>query len=202
VEAARIEPVPRRYFALARLAELEGDLSGAEGWFRKAVGAEPTALQTLHALATLLERQGDMGGAKAVWERLLATDAGPAGQIRAIPELREMWAVHANAALARDAAARGAGADAKKYWESARDRIREYTTMSALYQAMELERVPADNPGRQAERVIARRAELRYLLPQIRLAGVETDGIEAALDAMDVEARRWAERTAGATPRP
>ncbi len=202
VEAARIEPVPRRFFALARLAELEGDLSAAEQWFRKAVDAEPTALQTLHALATLLERKGDTAGAKAVWERLLATEAGPAGQVRAIPELREMWAVHANAALARDAAGRGASQDARKYWESARDGIREYTTMSPLYQAMELERVPADNPGRQAERVIARRAELRYLLPQMRLAGVETDGLEAALDAMDSEARVWAERTAGASSAP
>lgn len=202
VEAARIEPVPRRYFALARLAEMEGDLTGAEGWFRKAVDAEPTAMQTLHALATLLERKGDAAGAKAVWERLLATDAGPAGQIRAIPELREMWAVHADAALARDAMARGAEAEAKKNWESARDRIREVTTMSPLYQAMELERVPAENPGRQAERVIARRAELRYLLPQIRLVGLETDGLEEALDAMDAEARRWAERTAGAPPSP
>ena len=195
-EAARIEPVARRYFALARQAEAESDLQTAEKWFRKAVDVEPSALQTLHALAVVHERLGDAAGAKVVWERLLAVDAGPAGQIRAIPELREMWAVFAHAALAREAASRGAVDEAKRHWEQARDGIREYSTMTALYQAMELERVPAENPGRQAERVTARRGELRSLLPEIRLAGVEVDGIEAALDAMDAEARRWAERTA------
>jgi len=197
-DAARIEPVPRRYFARARFAEAEGDLAAAALWFGKALAAEPTALQTLHALATAQERLGDRAAAQATWERLLAVDAGPAGRIKAIPELQDMWSTHAEAALAREATSRGDKAEAMRRWENAREGIRAYTGMPPLYQAMELERVPAGTPGSQAERVISRRAELRGILGEIRVAGLEMSDLETALDTMDAEARRWAERTASA----
>ncbi|MFM7322868.1 MAG: O-antigen ligase family protein [Armatimonadota bacterium] len=184
-EAARIEPTARRWFVLARRAESGGDPAAAVGWFRKAVDSDPNSLQTLRALAEAQERAGDPSGALDTWRRLIAVHEGPAGRVRALPELIETWAVAAYAALARDAGRAGDPAAAAGYWNQAKGVLAAYTAMSALYQEAELRQIAGRTPDEQAQRLRARRDELRTLVREMATAGVDATGLIEALDAMD-----------------
>lgn len=187
-EAARVEPTARRFFALARRAEAQGDVAGAVSWFQKARDADPNALQTQRALAEAQERAGDAAGALATWRDLVRRHEGPPGQVRALPELTETWAAFAYAALARDAA--GDPAAARTWWEKARALIDAYTRTTPLFQEVELQQVAGRTIEEQAARLKSRRDELRGLLAEMAKAGVDPGALATALDAMDERTAR------------
>ncbi len=184
-EAARIEPTARRWFVLARRAESNGDPSAAVDWFRKAVDSDPNSLQTLRALAEAQERSGDKAGSLATWRRLIAVHEGPAGRIRALPELIETWAASAYAAVARDAMRRGDAAGSAAAWAKAGNVVSAYTRMPDLYQEAELRQIAGRTPEEQAQRLHARRDELRALVREMGAMGIAPPGLSEALDAMD-----------------
>ena len=98
-EAAAIDPTPRWQFQIARRAEQAGDYVTAVAAFQKAREADPNDLQTLRALAETKEKAGDRDGAKATWQELIRVVEGPAGKVRAIPEVTGIHQAFAYAAL-------------------------------------------------------------------------------------------------------
>lgn len=119
-EAAALEPTPRWYFRIARLAEQSGDLPKAIESFEKAREADPTDLQTLRALAETKEKAGDKAGAEATWRELIRVAEGPAGKYRAISETVELSPAYAYAALGE--------------WDRCADTITAHSYTEPIYQ--------------------------------------------------------------------
>jgi chemotaxis protein methyltransferase WspC len=65
----RYEPVARVFYWLGLLSEVGGDVSGAQGFYRKALYLEPQHSEALAQLAALLAAQGDAAGARRLQER-------------------------------------------------------------------------------------------------------------------------------------
>jgi chemotaxis protein methyltransferase WspC len=65
----RFEPAARVFYYLGLLAEVGGDATGAQGFYRKALYLEPQHPEALAQLAALLAAQGDTTGARRLQER-------------------------------------------------------------------------------------------------------------------------------------
>ncbi|MBC8104577.1 MAG: O-antigen ligase family protein [Cytophagales bacterium] len=137
-EAARVEPSGKRWYQFAESLRRVGRLEEAITAYRQATKADPNALQTWRKLASVLQEQGRRGEALEAWRRIAALDAGLVGQVRAIPELREIHPAFAYAALATDAAARGARREAVANYEKAARVVEVYSNTTPQYQQMEL----------------------------------------------------------------
>ena len=161
-EAARIEPSGRRFFQWARMVERSGDETGAIPLFQKASQADPNNLQTLKALAEAQEKAGDKASSLKTWEELTRRYEGPAGQIRAIPELPETYPAYAYAALARDFKQNGDNKQAEIGYEKAATVIEAYSRTVPVYQQMELASAALNGVD-----VLGRRAEVRGLYQTI-----------------------------------
>ena len=119
-EAAAIDPTPRWQFMIARRAEQAGDYATAIAAFQKARVADPNDLQTLRALAETQEKAGDKDGAKVTWQELVRVVEGPAGKIRAIPEVTGIHQAFAYAAL--------------EQWDKCADTIVAHSFTDPVYQ--------------------------------------------------------------------
>ncbi|WP_309714273.1 tetratricopeptide repeat protein, partial [Armatimonas sp.] len=119
-EAAAIDPTPRWQFQIARRAEQAGDYTTAVAAFQKAREADPNDLQTLRALAETKEKAGDRDSAKATWQELIRVVEGPAGEIRAIPEVTGIHQAFAYAAL--------------EQWDKCADTIGAHSFTDPVYQ--------------------------------------------------------------------
>ncbi|MCX6368837.1 MAG: O-antigen ligase family protein [Armatimonadetes bacterium] len=119
-EAAAIDPTPRWQFMIARRAEQAGDYATAIAAFQKARVADPNDLQTLRALAETQEKAGDKDGAKVTWQQLVRVVEGPAGKIRAIPEVTGIHQAFAYAAL--------------EQWDKCADTIVAHSFTDPVYQ--------------------------------------------------------------------
>jgi O-antigen ligase len=119
-EAAAIDPTPRWQFMIARRAEQAGDYATAIAAFQKARVADPNDLQTLRALAEGQEKAGDKDGAKVTWQELVRVVEGPAGKIRAIPEVTGIHQAFAYAAL--------------EQWDKCADTIVAHSFTDPVYQ--------------------------------------------------------------------
>jgi O-antigen ligase/tetratricopeptide (TPR) repeat protein len=178
-EAARIEPSGRRYFQWARIKERQGDVAGAVPLFKKASEADPNNLQSLRALAEAQERTGDTSGALDSWRKLIRRYEGPAGRIRAIPELPETYPAYAYAAVARAAAAQGDKQQAVAGYEKAAQVIEAYSRTPSVYQQLELASAALNNVD-----VTVRRQEVRDLYQEVlqawaALAPMEADTLKS-----------------------
>ena len=65
----RFEPVAPVFYWLGLLSEVGGDVTGAQGFYRKALYLEPQHPEALAQLAALLAAQGDTAGARRLQER-------------------------------------------------------------------------------------------------------------------------------------
>jgi chemotaxis protein methyltransferase WspC len=63
------EPVAQVFYWLGLLSEVEGKITLAQGFYRKALYLQPQHSETLAQLAALLEAQGDSIGARRLQER-------------------------------------------------------------------------------------------------------------------------------------
>jgi O-antigen ligase len=191
-DATRIEPSGKMFYQLARRDEASGDMSGAVAALRQAVAADPNAFQIWRRLAADEEAVGDHAGALDAWRELVRRAEGPAGQVRALPELTDTYPAFAYAALAQDAAARGDVADADALDDQAAKVVEAYSRTLPLYQKMEIESASLTGGD-----VAGRRQELRDLYVRLmadwsqRTAVSQRPGIEsrqadtlARLDAM------------------
>jgi hypothetical protein len=159
--AAEVEPSAKRYYQLGRAYETAGDLPRAITALKEATARDPNALQAWRKLAELQEQSGDRAGALASWRELATREEGPAGTVRAIPELRETHAAYAYYALAKDAAPTDRTGAATLY-EKAASVVEDYSKTSELYQTME-----AANAALTGADVAKRRQELRSLYENI-----------------------------------
>lgn len=66
---ARFEPVARVFYWLGLLSEVGGDVTGAQGFYRKALYLEPQHAEALAQLAAILAARGDAAGARRLQER-------------------------------------------------------------------------------------------------------------------------------------
>ena len=119
-DAAAIDPTPRWQFMIARRAEQAGDYATAIAAFQKARTADPNDLQTLRALAETQEKAGDKDGAKVTWQELVRVVEGPAGKVRAIPEVTGIHQTFAYAAL--------------EQWDKCADTIIAHSHTDPVYQ--------------------------------------------------------------------
>lgn len=65
----RFEPVAPVFYWLGLLSEVAGEMSAAQGFYRKALYLQPQHPETLAQLAALLAAQGDSAGARRLQER-------------------------------------------------------------------------------------------------------------------------------------
>ncbi|GEM_PF-671592 len=161
--AAALEPSGKRFYQLGRFYERAGDEAKAIESLEKAVEADPNSLQTLKALAEAYERAGRADRARATWEEMTRVSEGPAGTIRAIPELTDTLPAFAYAALGQEAARSGDFAVAEKRFGQAQDIVEKYAETPRLYQISEI----ATSGGN----VVTRRAEVRALYEDVIVPG-------------------------------
>lgn len=164
-EAVRIEPSGKRLYQLARFYQRAGDTAKAVDILKRAADADPNSFQTWKLLADMQEASGDHAGAQDSWRELVRRYEGPAGQVRAIPEMTETYPAFAYAALGDDAAVHGNRAQAAALYARAAAVVEAYANTSPLYQQMEL--ASASITGVD---VIARRQEVIGLYTKV-LAG-------------------------------
>jgi O-antigen ligase/tetratricopeptide (TPR) repeat protein len=136
-EAARIEPTGKRFYQLGRVYEAKGEGDKAIEALRKSVEVEPNSLQAWRKLAEVLQQEGKTDEALTAWRELVQREEGAAGQIRAIPELRETHAAFAYFALGQ-AVQKTAPAEAEAFYEKAMTVIDQYSQTPPVYQQMEV----------------------------------------------------------------
>jgi Tfp pilus assembly protein PilF len=161
-EAARIEPSAKRWYQLAEWLNRNGKQEEAIEMYRRATEVDPNAMQTWRKLAVTLQEQGHPDQARDAWARIAALDEGMVGQVRAIPELREIHPAFAYTALAEDAVNQGKTTEAAKYYQKAAEVIEDYSRTTPQYQQMEL--LSAMMTGAD---VTARREEIRALYESV-----------------------------------
>lgn len=161
-EAAQIEPSAKRLYQLARFYERQGNLDQAIAEMKHSAEVDPTRLQTWRRLAEMQEAAGKHADAIASWREMTRVQEGPVGQIRAIPELPEVYPAFAYAALGRDAQTSGDKARAAEQLEKAAAIIEEYSKTTPLYQQMEI--LSAQTTG---VNLGERRQETRVLYEQV-----------------------------------
>jgi O-antigen ligase len=172
--AAIVEPSGARFYKLARAQERAGDLPGAISSFHEAARLDPNGLQIWRALAEAQERAGNTAGALHSWTELIRRYEGPAGQIRAIPELAETHPAFAYAALARARARAGNRNGARDGNEKAAAIVEAYSLTPELYQRMEA--ITAQTGGAD---LAGRRAEIRALYVSVINALTDESGPSA-----------------------
>ena len=161
-EAARIEPSGKRWYQLAESLHRNGKADAAVASYNRATQADPNAMQTWRKLAEIMRKYGHKDEAKKAWEHIVALDQGLVGQVRAIPELRELHPAFAYAALADIAVQQKNSEEAIADDEKAAQVIEAYSKTTPQYQQMEL--LSAMVTGTD---VTARRAETWNLYTQV-----------------------------------
>ena len=162
-EAATVEPSGRRWYQLGiAFSRQPGQEAQAAQAFQKSVEADPTNLQAWRRLAEARQKAGDAPGALQAWRELANRNEGPIGQIRAIPELTELYPAFAYAALARQAEKDGKKTDAVGLYEKAADVIERYSQTTPTYQQVEVQ--AAQNSGVD---LTGRRQEARDLYNEV-----------------------------------
>ena len=154
-EAAHVEPSGRRWYQVGlSLSRQPGQEAQAAQAFQKSVEADPTNLQARRRLAEAREKAGDAQGALQAWQELATRYEGPIGQIRAIPELTELYPAFAYAALARAAKTDGKNTEALGLYQKAADVIERYSQTTPTYQQVEVQAAQSngvDLAGRRRE---------------------------------------------------
>ena len=157
--AARVEPTGARYYRLGRAAEIPtGQMDDPVAAFRESVRRDPNNFQGWRALAEAQERTGDTDGALAAWRELIRRYEGPAGQIRAVPELPETYPAFAYASVGRALELKGDVSGARANYEKAAEVVEAYSRTPVAYQRTEL--AAAQRNGAD---ILGRRTELRDL---------------------------------------
>lgn len=99
---------PPGYFYLGRIREdAQQNYPLAQLQYEQGLKHAPHEMRLLGAEIRVLERQGDRKGALEVYRRIAAIEDSPAGQLRALNELRDYRFGRARLALAQEAAANG-----------------------------------------------------------------------------------------------
>ncbi|MBC7806850.1 MAG: O-antigen ligase family protein [Akkermansiaceae bacterium] len=153
--AAYLSPSGKRFYQFARALEREGSWEKAVDQYKRAADADPNNLQTRKALAETQEKAGDAAGAIFTYLDMTKIAEGPAGKIRAIPELVDTLPAFAYAALGEDALKRGEAGEAYEMFVKAREIVEDYSRTTPQYQFTEIATLGGN--------VDARRAEVRSL---------------------------------------
>ncbi len=91
IRAAGLDDASAQTFALLGRARLRaGDLDGAEGALRQAVGGKPAEPEAYRALADVLERRRDWAGAREALANFAALEAGSAAAAAVTPRLGDL----------------------------------------------------------------------------------------------------------------
>ena len=184
-DAARVEPSGKRWYQLGLAALRQNDFARAAEFFQKSTNADPTNLQTWRRLAEARQSEGDLAGAQAAWQELITRYEGPIGQIRAIPELTDLYPAFAYFALGEAAQNAGKTNAARPLYERAANVIERYSRTTPTYQQVETQ--SAYTSGIDLEQ---RRREARDLYEQIvaYLTEITTGAADkAALDSRKTE---------------
>lgn len=161
--AAYLSPSGKRLFQFARATEREQNWDKAVEQYKLAAEADPNNLQTRKALAEAQTAAGDAAGAIFTYLDMTKIAEGPAGKIRAIPELVDTLPTFAYTALGEDALKRGEVSDADENFRQAREIVEAYSRTTPQYQVTELVTLGAN--------VLPRRAEVRTLYTERILPG-------------------------------
>lgn len=161
--AAYLSPSGKRLYQLARAAERDENWDKAVEQYKLAAEADPNNQQTKKALAEAQVKAGDAAGAIFTYLDMTKIAEGPAGKIRAIPELVDTLPAFAYAALGEDALKRGEANDAYERFETARRIVEEYSYTAPQYQISEIATL--------GNNVQSRRAEVRALYTDRVLPG-------------------------------
>lgn len=153
--AAYLSPSGKRFYQLARGSERESNWDKAVDQYKLASDADPNNLQTRKALAEAQMKAGDAAGAIFTYLDMKKIAEGPAGKIRAIPELVDTLPAFAYTALGEDALKRGEIQEAESHFAEAQQIVESYSMATPQYQATEIATLGAN--------VGARRAEVRAL---------------------------------------
>ncbi len=149
--AAYLSPSGKRLYQLARASERAGALDQAVEQYKRAAAADPNNLQTRKALAEAQTAAGDAAGALFTYLDMVKISEGPAGTIRAIPELVETLPTFAYTALGEDALKRGEADDAYRNFEKARAIVEQYSHTTPQYQMSEIATLGSNVGPRRAE---------------------------------------------------
>ena len=161
-DAARIEPSGKRWYQLGLAALRTSNFARAADAFGKAAEADPTNLQTWRRLAEARQSEGDTAGAQAAWQNLITRYEGPVGQIRAIPELTDLYPAFAYFALGETAQKAGESSRARALYENAANVIERYSRTTPTYQQVEVQTAFSGGVD-----LSGRRSETRALYEQI-----------------------------------
>ncbi len=149
--AAFLSPNGRRLYQLARLFERDGDWDKATKIFGDARKADPNNLQTLKALAETQTKGGDTTGSLFTYLDVIQVAEGPAGKIRALPELVDTLPAFAYVAVAEDSLKRGDLDEANARFATAQRIIEDYSRTAPPYQIAELATLGGNADARRAE---------------------------------------------------
>ncbi|MBC8136657.1 MAG: O-antigen ligase family protein [Fibrella sp.] len=149
--AAYLSPSGKRFYQLARGSEREENWDKAVNEYKLAAEADPNNLQTRKALAEAQEKAGDGAGAIFTYLDMVKIAEGPAGKIRAIPELVDTLPAFAYTALGEDALKSGDADEAYQHFVTARKIIEGYSRTTPQYQFTEIATLGGNAPARRAE---------------------------------------------------
>jgi O-antigen ligase/tetratricopeptide (TPR) repeat protein len=176
--AIRLKPSPRFWYRLGLYYEREGRQKQAQIAFEHVLRLDPN---NLPALLKLAQRAAGTAGdgqlppeAIRYYQRILALERSPYGQVRAVPDIVETAYGFAHLALAQHYEAQGDAARARREYEAALAIFRAYRERTLPFNRMGKE-LGLYNPEREQQILMAHRRTLEGLIRLLNQQGASSE---------------------------